>query len=175
MSDKITAAESIRRIANFILPMQAAAEALESMGKIEQTISELERAQAAAYADRDAAVAALQTAKDAIKDSENKAVSIVGKANDQAMNTLGEADRKAQAIISGAESNASAIMARANTHVEKATLALAGQVGQLTSAKVGLEQDIAGLNQAAGLKRAEVEALEARLHKAQAQIAKLLA
>jgi chromosome segregation ATPase len=175
MSDKITAAESIRRIANFILPMQAAAEALESMGKIEQTIAELERAQANAYAQRDEAVAEMQTAKAQIRAAEEKAVAIVAKANDQAMATLGEAERKAQAVLDAAGANASAIMNRANAHAEKATATLAGQVGQLTSAKVGLEQDLAGLNQAAAVKRAEVDALEAKLHKAQAQIAKLLA
>lgn len=175
MSDKITAAESIRRIAAFILPMQAAAEALESMGKIEQSIGEAERAQAAAYAGRDAAQNEMRRAKDDIKIAEARALTIVQRANDQAMATLGEAEQKAQAILDAAGANANAIIHRANGHVEKATATLAGQVGQLTSTKVGLEQDIAGLNQAASLKRAEMDALEAKLQKTKVQIAKLLA
>ena len=47
-------------------------------------------------------------------------------------------------------------------------------MAQLTSVKVGLEQDIAGLQQAAAAKEQEVKDLETRLAKAQAQIVKLL-
>lgn len=173
-TDKFTAAESIRRLAQLYSAMGEAADALEAMGKLDQAKSEAEKNKKMAEDGRDEAVASLKKAKDDIKAAQEKAAQIVSKANDQALATLGEADQKAQAILDGATAQANGILAAASNRSQELQAGIAGQVANLTSTKVGLESDINSLNQAVSVKQAEVEALESRLSKAQASIAKLL-
>lgn len=174
MADKFTAAESIRRLALQYQAMVEAADALEAMGKLEQSTREAGAAKDQAEADRNAALADLKKAKDDVKAAQLKVVDIVARANDQSTAILQEADQKAQAIVDGGAVKANEMIAAAADTVQAQTNAIAGRVAQLTATKVGLEQDVAGLNQAAAAKVVEVEELEKRLAKVQAQIAKLL-
>lgn len=174
MADKFTAAESIRRLAVQYQSMVEAADALESVGKLEQTIAEATKARDAAVAEAEAAKDELKAAKDEIKAAKDKAADIVAKANEQALAKLGEADQKAQSILDGAAAKANEIVAGATVSADQQKAAVAGQIAELTSSKLKLEQDIAGLNAAGEAKKKEADDIESRLAKAQAQIAKLL-
>jgi F0F1-type ATP synthase membrane subunit b/b' len=170
--DKFTAAASIRTLAVQYQSMVEAADALESIGKLEQITKEQTTQADMARADADTAKVELKKAKVELKKAKDKATDIVATANDQALAKLQEADQKAQAILDGAAAQANGMISAAVDKAEQAAAPVAGQVAQLTSTKVGLEQDIATLNQTALAKQSEVEALEARLAKVQAAIAK---
>lgn len=175
MADKFTAAESIRRLATMFQGMVEAADLLESMGKVEQATKEAEAAKIKAQEEVAAMTADAKKAKDELKGHKAKAEELIAKANDQALEKMREADQRAAAIVAGAEAEAKELVAKAERAASERTAAIAGQVAQLTTTKIELESSIASLTVAAGAKAKEVEDLEGKLSKIQAQIAKMLA
>ena len=172
--DKLTAAESIRRLAVQYQAMVEAADALESIGKLEQTVRQATKQAADATAEMDGAKAELAVVKADVTKAKAKAAEIAAEANVKAMEILAEADRKAQAIIDGANSEAATRLAKADIAKAKQAEDLAAQISNLTSAKLRLEQDVNALNVANAAAQAEAVAAEDRIAKAQAKIAKML-
>jgi F0F1-type ATP synthase membrane subunit b/b' len=174
MADKFTAAESIRRLANLYKDMSDAADALESIGKIEQITKEQNAQADAARKQADGAKADLALVKDEVAKAKQSAKDIVAKANDQALAKLGEADQKAQAILDGATVEANRLVVQAHQAAKDQSAGVAGQVAQLTSTKLGLEGDIQALTIARNQLIADTDDLEKRVAKAQAYLAKLV-
>jgi chromosome segregation ATPase len=171
---KIAIAENLERLAVQYQAVIDAAAVLKEIGKLDQVKAEAEKAAAAARAEAEDAKADAKKAKDAVAKSKEQAAEMVAKANDQALATLQEAEQKAAAMLASAETQVKAQVESMADKVEAKKAAIAGQVAQLTTVKVELESSLAGLSVAYDQKLAEVEAVEARLAKAQAQIAKLL-
>lgn len=174
MSDKITAAESIRRIAAFILPMQAAADALESMGKLEQSIAEMGLAQTAVRAELDGVREQLKEAEDAVKAAKASAKSIDLNASQRSANSDTAAQDRAAKIISEAEVKADGLIKQAEENIAKASAGLEGRLARMANEKTVLEQEIAALETTAAAGRKEVDTLDAKLKKVKAQIAQML-
>ncbi len=171
---KILMGDTILRFAKDYKDMVAAAEFLKEIGTTEQIADECQAAAEKAKAEQARAEAEAKAAKADAQKAKDKAAEIVAKANDQALEVLREAEQKGQSIVDGASSRAAEIQSRAEQDAAIARSGIAGQVAQLTSTKVSLEQDVATLNHVVETKRIETEELEKRLAKAQAQIAKLL-
>lgn len=171
---KILMGETILRFAKDYKDMVQAAEFLKEIGTNEQIAEECKAAAAKAQVEQAKAEAEAKAAKADVAKAKDKAGEILIKANDQALEALREAEQKSQAIVDGATVRAGEIVAAAERQAADRTAGVAGQVAQLTSTKVSLEQDVASLQDVIGRKQIEVEDLEKRLAKAQAQIAKLL-
>ena len=171
---KILMGDTILRFAKDYKDMVAAAEYLKEIGTFEQIAEECKAAAEKAKAEQAKAEAEAKAAKADAQKAKDKAAEIVAKANDQALEVLREAEQKGQSIVDGAASRAAEIQSRAEQDAAIARSGIAGQVAQLTSTKVSLEQDVATLNHVVETKRIEVDDLEKRLAKAQAQIAKYL-
>lgn len=174
MSDKIRIADALDRQAKTYQAIIDAAQMLRELGQIEQVTAEQKAAADAARKEAESAQDDVKKAKADAQKAKDKAAEIVAKANDQALEVLREAEQKGQSIVDGASSRAAEIQSRAEQDAAIARSGIAGQVAQLTSTKVSLEQDVATLNHVVETKRIEVDDLEKRLAKAQAQIAKLL-
>lgn len=171
---KILMGETIIRFAKDYENMVKAAEFLKEIGTNEQIAEECKSAAAKAKAEQAKAEAEAKSAKADVAKAKDKASEILIKANDQALEALREAEQKGQAIVDSATVRAGEIVATAERQAAYRTAGVADQVAQLTSTKVSLEQDVASLQDVISRKQIEVEDLEKRLAKAQAQIAKLL-
>ena len=174
MSDKIRIADALDRQAKTYQAIIDAAQMLRELGQIEQVTAEQKAAADAARKEAESAQDDVKKAQGEAKKAKDKAAEIVAKANDQALEVLREAEQKGQSLVDGAAVRAGDIVATAERQAADRTAGVAGQVAQLTSTKVALEQDVATLNHVVETKRIEVDDLEKRLAKAQAQIAKLL-
>lgn len=171
---KIMMADTINRFAKDYESMVKAAEFLKEIGTNEQIAEELQAAADAARKEAEAAQEEAKKAKEDAKKAKEKVAEMIGKANDQALEVVREGEQKGQAMVDAAASRATEIVSRAEQEAAAMRSGIAGQVAQLTSTKVHLEQDVAGLQIIAETKRLEIEQLEARLAKVQAQIAKYL-
>jgi chromosome segregation ATPase len=172
--DKGTVAQDLRRFATFFKDLSDAADTLDNLQSLESGIAASKKAADDAAAQAAEAKAEATKAKKDVDAAKAKADKIIADANDQALAKLQEADQKAQAIVDGAVVEGAKTLSRAQAEADNVTAAIAGQVAQLTSTKISLEQDLAGLNHAVEAKRIEAADLETRLAKAQASIAKLL-
>ena len=171
---KIMMADTINRFAKDYEQMVKAAEFLKEIGTNEQIADELQAAAEAARKEAAAAQDEAKKAKEDAKKAKEKVAEMILKANDQALEVVREGEQKGQAMVDAAAVRAGDIIAAAERQAADRTAGVAGQVAQLTSTKVHLEQDVAGLQIIAETKRLEIEQLEARLAKVQAQIAKYL-
>lgn len=171
---KIMMADTINRFAKDYEQMVKAAEFLKEIGTNEQIAEELQAAAEAARKEAAAAQDEAKKAKEDAKKAKEKVAEMILKANDQALEVVREGELKGQAMVDAAVSRAAEIVSRAEQDAAAMRSGIAGQVAQLTSTKVNLEQDVAGLQIIAETKRLEIEQLESRLAKVQAQIAKYL-
>ena len=172
--DYTKVAEAIDRQAKTYQAIIDAAAALKEIGSLDNMANDCRAAAEVAREDLSKVQAEAKAAKAEVTKAKNKAGEILIKANDQALEVMREAEQKSQAIVDGASVRAGEIVATAERQAADRTAGVAGQVAQLTSTKVSLEQDVASLQDVIGRKQIEVEDLEKRLAKAQAQIAKLL-
>ena len=173
-NQKILMCDTIMRFAKDYEQMVKAAEFLKEIGTNEQIAEELKAAADAARKEAETAQDEVKKAKDDAKKAKEKVAEMIGKANDQALEVVREGELKGQAMVDAAVSRAAEIVSRAEQDAAAMRSGIAGQVAQLTSTKVNLEQDVAGLQIIAETKRLEIEQLESRLAKVQAQIAKYL-
>ena len=171
--DYTKVAEAIDRQAKTYQAIIDAAAALKEIGSLDNMAKDCRKAADAARDELEKIESEVKDAKrDAVKAKE-KAAEIVSKANDQALELLREAEQKGQAIADGAVARAGEIVATAERKVADSTAGIAGQIAQLTSVKVGLEQDVATLQGANDALKSEAEDLEKRLAKAKLQLEKL--
>lgn len=174
MASKSTAAESIRRLAVQYQQMVEAADLLDQIGSLENATKEAEKARADAVAEAEAAKADTAKAKDEAKKAKDKVAAIIAEAEGKALEIVQAAEIKGQEVVASAVARADAAVSKAAVDVADATAGVASRVAELTTTKLRLEQDVASLQNAISAKQAEAEGIEARLAKAQAQVAKLL-
>ena len=172
MSDKIKVAEAIERQAKTYQAIIDAAAILKEIGSLEQASAETKAAAESARKEAEAAHTEAKQAKADAKAAKDKVAEMLAKAADQVLDVVADGEIKAKGIINGAELRASEIVAAAERSAADRTSGITTQIAQLTAIKGGIEQDIATLGAVADGKLKEVEALESRLAKAQAQIAK---
>jgi cell division septum initiation protein DivIVA len=171
---KIMMADTINRFARDYESMVKAAEFLKEIGTNEQIADELKAAAEAARTEAEAAKAELVKAKAAVKAQEAKSAEMLTKAGMDAADVLAAANTKADQIIDIAQANAGDIFAQARQDAQKATAGVAAQVAKLTTERDALLAESLAIEAAIELKQADATAIETRLAKAQAQIAKLL-
>ena len=174
MSEKLKAADLIERQARTFEAFITAAAELRKIGSLEQAAQEADEQAAKARKQASEATSELADAKAEIKKARDKADAVVVDANDKAKSIIAAAEIASDEMLDRADKSAGAIIANANA---KADNLLAG----VTVRKAELEYDITRLVQKRdelsvemSAKTKQVEELEARLAKAQAQIAKLL-
>jgi chromosome segregation ATPase len=173
MTDKFTAAESIRRLAQQYAAMVEAADALEKVGKMEQTLAELKKEEDRQRNENAALKGEATKAKKAVADADAKAIEIVANAVDQAEAMAADVKRQAEetaaGIIKSAQDDASKTIADIAT--DKARLS--SEIGGLQRAIEAARSELLML-QADGAKAEEDAKLaQAKLEKVQAQIRKL--
>jgi colicin import membrane protein len=174
MTDKLKAADLIERQARTFQAIIDAAAALREIGSLEQAAAEAKQAAAEARKERDEASDDLKLAKLAIKEAKEKAKEIFNEARVSAAEVEAKAKANAEVVKSMGHEAAQSVIEQAET---KAQNILAG----VASDKAMLERDVLHLTEKRNAIDAEIsekektaDALEARLAKAQAQIAKLL-
>jgi len=170
MADKFTAAESIRRLAVQYQDMVAAADALEAIGKIEQTTREAESAQAQAEAARNVALADLQRTKDEAQAVLSDLAERTVAANDQAKGIIADANGQAIGILTDARARADALLLAGQNQASEALTKMSGQLATMQSKLTDLTDQA---NEALVAKdQAEAAAAEAQqnLANVQAQI-----
>lgn len=172
--NKITAAEHIERLAVQYQAMVDAAAALKEIGSLENATQEAQKAADVARKEAQAAKAEAQKAKDKIAAAEQQAAETLAAAQVEAAMITAEAKQSGDNVVMRAQQEAARIIEKATKDVADASAGVAGRVAELTTAKLRLEQNIAALQDAITAKTGEADAIEARLAKAQAQIAKLL-
>lgn len=174
MSKKIQAAEAIEVLANQYRAMVEAAEMLKQIGSLDNATAEARKALEAAKDEAEAAKLEADLAKADAKKAKAKVVEILDKAKidadeiiaaavAQGAKEVGGAQMKADSIVAAAQARADALVA----DVENRRTAISRDVDRLVEQHESLALDIKA-------KTDEVADLEARLAKAQAQIAKLL-
>lgn len=171
--DYTKVAEAIDRQAKTYQSVIDAAAALKEIGSLENAAKDYRKAADAALADLDAAKEEVKKVKAEQAKAKEKADAIVSKANDQALEVLREAEQKGQAMADAAAARAAEILSRAEQDAAMQRAGIAGQVAQLTSTKVAIEQDVATLQGVKDSLKLEAEDLEKRLSKAKAQLEKL--
>lgn len=156
MSDKINAADAIRRLAKQYEQMVFAAEVLDKIGSLDQVTKEQSAAADAARAEADKAKAEVKKAKDDLKKVKDDAAEVVADAQAKADRVRGEAEIEANRLIEDAASQATV----AASKIIDAARAEAVSIKESTKA------DVAKANKA----KADLQAAEAELVKLQAAI-----
>ena len=171
---KILMADTINRFAKDYESMVKAAEFLKEIGINEQIADEHKAAAEAASKEADAAKEELTAAKAAVKTQKAKMVEMLTE-NEAAIKVR---NMEVQAMLDKAEAESAAqsagILSAAREAADKVTAAVAAEVKALETAKFELFNEIHQAELTLVAKTTETEALEARLLKAQASIAKLL-
>lgn len=148
MSNKSTAAESIRRLAMQYKDMVEVADFLESAGSQETIVAEANKAAQEAIAERDAALVQLEQTKSDFAQLKADAADVVAKAV-----------AKAKAIVEGGEADAAVALLQARNKAEEmlfnAQAAAAAMVNKAQSASDAFSAEVA-------LRKQVLEDLEAK-------------
>lgn len=174
MANKIQSADAIRRLAIQYQAMVEAADLLESIGSLEQASKEAEKAASAARENLKIAEEELASVKAETKKAKAKGDDVIALAVGAGNEKLEQADLEAKAIVAAANEQADLIVAKARKDADAIT-------SGVESRRTAIAADVDALTKRADLmtaviadKTAEVNDLELRLAKAQAQIAKIL-
>ena len=174
MSKYHDAADALRRHAVKYEGLMSAAKALEEIGSLEQAAEE---AQAAALTAKDE-LKTLQDevakAKDALKAKKQKAEEQQAMAKAAAELIVGNAKTAAAEIQDNANALAVTIKSQAQAKADQSLAGASRRAEELFETQRQLTESIAALELTLAAKTQEAEDIEARLAKAQAQIAKLL-
>lgn len=172
---KQDAANSIRQLAVMFQGMTAAAEALDTIGSIEQATKEAQAATAKAGADRDAALLELDKAKDDITAARQTAEKVMVEAEREANDLIAKANLRAAQIEQAADDAAKVKMEEANKEADASISASRDVLARLQN-KIALAE-VAALNAQQAQSDAEAKAAAATetLDAIKAQIAKLAA
>lgn len=175
MSDLITAAESIRRLAVQYQGMLQAADALESMGQIEQTTAEALKVQADAIAGRDAVLAEIAdikaSANEGIRISTAQADSIIQDALSKASGIVESSTGTAKTMLDQARTQAEQIKADAQALADSNTATLQSQIANLIASRDSLTADVGALNVTLDASQTALAASESKLSAIKAAIA----
>lgn len=155
-NDLIKTADDARRLLRGFKAIDELVDAFEDVGKLEQRKDEAEKALASLQPELVAARQSLSTAQAEVKSEQSKAKAVIADAKEQADEIVKAAGVKALEI----EAKAQGVLADAKNQAAAVALAAQGEAAQAQTLRDEL--------------LAECTALEARIGKAQAQIAKLL-
>lgn len=174
MTNYANASDALKRLAVQYQGLMDAADAFDQLAQFESIKATAQKDAALAREDAAAAADELAVARSAIKAQKAKAIEMMAESKAACSGEIESAQAKALALIADANLAAAAIVDQAKREEAAALAGIAAQVDNLTTAKALLIDEGNALEAAIYVKQAEVEALEARLLKAQAQIAKLL-
>jgi predicted nucleic acid-binding Zn-ribbon protein len=172
--NKITAADSIRRLATQYQDMMAAADLLEEIGSLEQASKEAKAATHDANVDRASALAELAEAREAVAKAQADATDILQQAKFEADIKATDikiaAEQEAATIRANAEREAAALLAPAQARLDK----LAGQARDVENATAAAQNELGAIRARIALATEEADAAEKRLAEMRAAISKLV-
>jgi vacuolar-type H+-ATPase subunit H len=174
MSDKIKAADHIARLAQSYQAVIDASIMLREIGSLEQARDEANKARDLADKEAKEAKDEAKKAKAVIQKAKDDAEALIVKASQTADEIMANAELDAERVKQDAKSRGEAMVSASIEMASRATGELASQQ-RLAEANVkALNETYSDLTLACATKIQEIEGLEVRLAKAQAQIAKLL-
>lgn len=173
MTDKATAAQTIRRLAVFLQDINEAADALEAMGSVEQAISEANAQRGAAIAERDAIRTEVEFGQSAVAKAQAEVETALdgcrlqiaqlhADAKTDTENRLQDARAAAEAIIASGQNAAQQAQAQADRKLQSLTAQIDELATQLTDAEMRRNDAVTAADEA-----------QARLQNVQDQIQKL--
>jgi len=171
---KLNAAKSIRNLASLYRDMEAAAEALEEIGSLEQATEESKKAVAAAQAELATLNGKKDDAKRNVAEAEEKAAAIKTQADQDAAETLRAAQERADATIANGRAIAQAAITEARGKAAAAVAAAEQRVTVLQDAGDLVRGELEGLRQARNKAQDELTAIENKLAAARDELRKLL-
>jgi cell division septum initiation protein DivIVA len=175
MSDKITVAESIRRVAVLFQNMVEAADMLESIGSLEQAKAEADAARAAAESARNNAIVEAEKVAQEVNAANLESASVMASARKDAESVLTDAKAKADALIAAAHRDADTLIVAASSDASKAADAMTTQIAQMRSTLELIDAATAdSLSKKAEAEQAAADA-QAKLESIQDAIRKLAA
>lgn len=171
---KLNHAKSIRNLASLYRDMESAAEALEQIGSAEQTLEEVRKAVIAERSTLEKLKTQKSAEQEAVNAAHAEALEIIGAANASANEIGKKAASDATNVVALARGKADAMLVDALRKVDEACAGIEERRAKVAQDIDALNIESAGLDKTISVKKAEAEALEQRIAKAQAQIAKLL-
>jgi F0F1-type ATP synthase membrane subunit b/b' len=171
--NKHQVAESLRRMAVMFSDMTAAADALEQIGSIEQTVAEATNARVAAELERDVAQSEVTKLNDHIAELKGQIEQLIADANAQAAQIIEDANVRASFIEDDAQDRAKALVDSGNAQASEALSNISTQVGDLQERLTGLNEAITEASRRQAEADAYATAAEQRLAKVQSAIQKL--
>lgn len=174
MTKATDAADAIRRLAKQFENMQFAADVLEKIGSMENAFDEAGKSRAAAEAARDQALADKLVAESELAATKAKSKEIVAQAEKRREQILADVDAESDKRLADASERANAAIQSATEQAHGIREDANRQKAAVTLDVQALRDESEQLEAANNAKRAEADAIEARLAKAQAKIAKLL-
>jgi len=175
MSDIQTAVESIRRLAVQYQDMLVAADALESIGSVEQATREATAARAAAEDARDKALLELDAIVVHVQESKGEAEQIIAAAQKQANDIKDAALSNAQQAAEASKAVAAATVQDAEAKAAEALSGVSAQLSVLQAKLTELNDAVAAAEQAKADAEDATAAAQAKLDAIRDQIAKLVA
>lgn len=174
MTTKLNAAKSIRNLASLYRDMEAAAEALETIGSIDQATAEAKNLTEIARAELNGVRNEVAAAREELAQAKKEATRRKDEALLEARNLRDEAQRAVEGKLVAAETQANLVLAEAKDRAagiiqeaeDKRT-----ELNNLTAATRQIYNELNGKVQAA---RQELADTEARLEKVRAELRKLL-
>lgn len=175
MSDKITVAESIRRVAVMFQNMVEAADMLESIGSLEQAKKEADAARVAAEAARNSSIVEAEKVAQTVNAAKTEAAELIADAKFKASDLEVGAHAKADAIIADAQRAADAIVADSAGAASQAVAEMTAQIVQMRLTLATLTEEVAKAKTDKEAAEADTDAAQARLASIQEAIRKLAA
>lgn len=171
---KLNAAKSIRNLASLYRDMEAAAEALEEIGTLEQAAEEAKKAVSLAQAELANLNGKKDDAKRKIAEAEDKAQALKALADQDAAETVRVAGEKSTATITNAEALAEAILAEAKSKATAAVAAAEQRITVLRDTGDLVRGELEGLRRDRTKAQDELTAIENKLAAARDELRKLL-
>lgn len=170
MSQFNEAADAIRRVAKTLEGFKIAAEALESIGSVDNAAKEAQAALAKAIGERDTAIEQLALAQSTLLDVRNESASLRKEATEQAERVVlaakAEAEAEAQRVLDQAKQQAQDIAAAAKAKVQEADDYVAKQSAEMDKLRASceeLETQVANKQVQLNALTAAMDALKAKL------------
>lgn len=174
MSDKIKAADAINRLAQSYQAVIDAAALLREIGSLDQAKDEAVKAREVADKEAAEAKAEAKKAKDVVKKAKDDADQIIDGAVIEAKEILANADLDVERKIEDAKLRGESIISAARVMADRVTGDIATEAKRTEDRLKELQFNCSTIEASIADKLKMCDDIEARLAKAQAQVAKLL-
>jgi predicted nucleic acid-binding Zn-ribbon protein len=171
---KLNAAKSIRNLASLYRDMEAAAEALEQIGSLDQAAEEAKKAVTLAQAELANLNGKKDDARRKVTEAEEKAEAIKTQAEQQVAETLRAAQERADATVANGRAIAEAAIAEAKGKAASAIAAAEDRIAVLRDTGDLVREEVAKLRLERNKAQDELIAIEDKLAAARDELRKLL-